>query len=157
MQTKRAIDVGPCLHGSQICAWRPSPLSQIASHHRHGLDHGVLQSAPQDTAAIIVEPILGEGGFITPPPGFLKLLRELCDEHGILLIIDEVRASSAKCCVLADCAVPRRHGSGVCHQHDGSQQLGTIDAVGERLRAAGTHDPKQQAILQPFFQYRKGM
>ena len=42
------------------------------------------QSAPQDTAAIIVEPILGEGGFITPPPGFLKLLRELCDEHGIL-------------------------------------------------------------------------
>jgi len=56
------------------------------------------QSAPQDTAAIIVEPILGEGGFITPPPGFLKLLRELCDEHGILLIIDEVRAARSQDC-----------------------------------------------------------
>ena len=49
-----------------------------------------MQSAPEETAAIIVEPILGEGGFITPPPGFLPLLRDLCDEHGILLIMDEV-------------------------------------------------------------------
>ena len=50
-----------------------------------------MQSAPEETAAIIVEPILGEGGFITPPPGFLSTIRELCDEHGILMIMDEVR------------------------------------------------------------------
>lgn len=49
-----------------------------------------MQSAPGETAAIIVEPILGEGGFITPPPGFLSTIRELCDEHGILMIMDEV-------------------------------------------------------------------
>lgn len=49
-----------------------------------------MQSAPEETAAIIVEPILGEGGFITPPPGFMPTLRQLCDDHGILLIMDEV-------------------------------------------------------------------
>jgi len=44
----------------------------------------------QETAAIIVEPILGEGGILTPPPGFLSRLRQLCDKHGMLLIFDEV-------------------------------------------------------------------
>jgi hypothetical protein len=48
------------------------------------------QSAPVDTAAIIIEPIMGEGGFLTPPPSFIPALRKICDEHGILLIIDEV-------------------------------------------------------------------
>ena len=48
--------------------------------------------APQETAAIILEPILGEGGFLTPPPGFLGALRALCDKHGVLLIFDEVGA-----------------------------------------------------------------
>jgi 4-aminobutyrate aminotransferase/(S)-3-amino-2-methylpropionate transaminase len=42
-------------------------------------------------AAIIVEPILGEGGFVTPPPEFLPMLQELCRRHGILLIADEVQ------------------------------------------------------------------
>lgn len=48
------------------------------------------QSAPSETAAIIVEPIMGEGGFLTPPPSFLPALRKICDENGIVLIIDEV-------------------------------------------------------------------
>ena len=52
------------------------------------------QTAPSETAAVIVEPILGEGGFLTPPPAFLPGLRKLCDKHGLLLILDEVRASS---------------------------------------------------------------
>lgn len=52
-----------------------------------------MQTAPSETAAIILEPILGEGGFLTPPPGFLRSLRKLCDQHGILLIADEVRTS----------------------------------------------------------------
>jgi len=50
------------------------------------------QSHPDDTAAIIIEPILGEGGFLVPPPGFLTSLRKICDDHGIVLIFDEVQA-----------------------------------------------------------------
>ncbi len=49
------------------------------------------QSAPQETAAIVVEPVLGEGGYVVPPASFLRGLREICDEHGILLIFDEVQ------------------------------------------------------------------
>jgi 4-aminobutyrate aminotransferase len=50
------------------------------------------QTAPTETAAILVEPVLGEGGYVVPPPGFLKGLRWICDEHDILLIVDEVQS-----------------------------------------------------------------
>ncbi|WP_046080055.1 aspartate aminotransferase family protein [Halomonas sp. HG01] len=47
---------------------------------------------PKDTAAIVLEPVLGEGGFHAASPGFLKAVRELCDEHGMLMIVDEVQS-----------------------------------------------------------------
>ncbi len=46
---------------------------------------------PEDLAAIIVEPIAGEGGYIVPPSGFLAGLREICDRHDIMLIADEIQ------------------------------------------------------------------
>jgi 4-aminobutyrate aminotransferase len=46
---------------------------------------------PDKVAAIIVEPVIGEGGYIVPPPGFLPRLREITRQHGILLIADEVQ------------------------------------------------------------------
>ncbi|KAF8885897.1 acetylornithine aminotransferase [Gymnopilus junonius] len=49
------------------------------------------QTAPSDTAAIIVEPVLGEGGYVAAHPKFLQGLRKVCDKHGIMLIIDEVQ------------------------------------------------------------------
>ncbi|MDO8484293.1 MAG: aminotransferase class III-fold pyridoxal phosphate-dependent enzyme [Candidatus Limnocylindrales bacterium] len=48
--------------------------------------------APSEVAAILIEPVLGEGGYIPAPASFLRGLRSLCDEHGILLIADEVQS-----------------------------------------------------------------
>ncbi len=50
------------------------------------------QTAPKETAAILIESILGEGGYVVPPASFMKGLREICDKHGILLIFDEVQS-----------------------------------------------------------------
>ncbi|MDD5473962.1 MAG: aspartate aminotransferase family protein [Candidatus Methanoperedens sp.] len=48
--------------------------------------------SPKDTAAIVVEPIQGEGGFIVPPPEFHKEIRRICDENDVLLIADEIQS-----------------------------------------------------------------
>jgi len=50
------------------------------------------QTAPDETAAIIIEPVIGEGGYIPVPKEYLQHLRQLCDEHGILLIMDEIQS-----------------------------------------------------------------
>jgi 4-aminobutyrate aminotransferase len=61
------------------------------------LEHLLLsQSAPQETAALLVEPVLGEGGYVVPPTTFLKGLRELCDRHGMLLIFDEIQSGMGR-------------------------------------------------------------
>lgn len=51
---------------------------------------------PSDIAGILIEPIQGEGGYIVPSPGFLPRLRELCDEHGIMLIVDEIQSGAGR-------------------------------------------------------------
>ena len=50
------------------------------------------QTAPEETAAILIEPVLGEGGYVVPPAGFLPALRDLCDHYGMMLIADEVQS-----------------------------------------------------------------
>jgi 4-aminobutyrate aminotransferase len=52
--------------------------------------------SPDEVAAVIVEPIQGEGGYIVPPPAFLQQLRELTTKHGILLIVDEVQSGMGR-------------------------------------------------------------
>jgi len=52
----------------------------------------LTETAPEDVAAIVVEPVQGEGGFIVPTPGFLSGLRRVCDRHGIILVVDEVQS-----------------------------------------------------------------
>ena len=70
-------------------AWEPEETSRwCLKELRHLL---ASQTAPSETAAIFVEPALGEGGYVVPPPSFLPGLREICDEHGILLVADEVQ------------------------------------------------------------------
>jgi 4-aminobutyrate aminotransferase/(S)-3-amino-2-methylpropionate transaminase len=51
----------------------------------------LVQVAPEDVAAVIVEPVQGEGGFVVPPPTFLPWLRAFTERHNILLIVDEVQ------------------------------------------------------------------
>ena len=48
------------------------------------------QTSPDETAAMVIEPVLGEGGYVPPPAAFMVGLREICDHYGILLIADEV-------------------------------------------------------------------
>lgn len=52
----------------------------------------VANVPPSEVAAMLIEPIQGEGGYLVPPEGFLQGLRALCDRHGILLIFDEVQS-----------------------------------------------------------------
>ncbi|MEO7296222.1 MAG: aminotransferase class III-fold pyridoxal phosphate-dependent enzyme [Candidatus Limnocylindria bacterium] len=52
--------------------------------------------APDDVAAFVVEPVLGEGGYVIPPDSFLPALREVADRHGILLAVDEVQSGYAR-------------------------------------------------------------
>lgn len=51
---------------------------------------------PEDCAAIVVEPIQGEGGYVVPPEKWMPRLRELCDRHGILLVADEVQSGMGR-------------------------------------------------------------
>ena len=67
------------------------PLLPGFTHLPFG-DHDALHAAISDkTAAVIVEPVVGEGGIIPLPDACLKGLRDLCDQHGVLLILDEVQ------------------------------------------------------------------
>jgi 4-aminobutyrate aminotransferase len=51
---------------------------------------------PEDCAAIVVEPVQGEGGYVVPPSDFLPELRRICDRHGIVLILDEVQSGMGR-------------------------------------------------------------
>jgi len=92
-QPKYHEDIGPMLPGFVY-----APFGDLEA---------VRGKIDDETAAIMVEPIQGEGGIRLPPEGFLQGLRELADEHGLLLIFDEVQAGCG------------RTGKWFAHQHYG--------------------------------------
>lgn len=66
---------------------------EATDHCIEGLERLLrTQTAPEETAAVVVEPVLGEGGYVVPPRRFLVELRELCDRHDLLLVVDEVQS-----------------------------------------------------------------
>jgi acetylornithine/N-succinyldiaminopimelate aminotransferase len=67
------------------------PLPPGFTHVPYGDIEAVAETITEKTAAVLVEPIQGEGGIIVPPEGYLKELKKLCDENDILLIFDEVQ------------------------------------------------------------------
>jgi 4-aminobutyrate aminotransferase len=78
----------------------PNPYRPLFAGEDQGIavldyiEHELFTRAvpPSEVAAVLVEPIQGEGGYLVPPPSFLPGLRALCDRHGILLIADEVQS-----------------------------------------------------------------
>ena len=73
-----------------------APLLSEVVHARYGNLESVeallrTTCPPEELAAIFVEPIQGEGGYIVPPPDFLPGLRRICDKHGAMLVLDEVQ------------------------------------------------------------------
>jgi 4-aminobutyrate aminotransferase/(S)-3-amino-2-methylpropionate transaminase len=68
--------------------------AEIFAHH---LEDAFKRSvAPESVAAVIAEPVLGEGGFVIPPRDYFKLLQNICRKHGILFIADEVQSGFAR-------------------------------------------------------------
>jgi len=70
----------------------PYPRAQLGPT-LEALSHLFLEQVdPERVAAFIVEPVLGEGGYVVPPDAFLPALQRLCDDYGIVLIVDEVQS-----------------------------------------------------------------
>lgn len=91
------IGFGP-FPGSVYHAQYPNELHGVSTEQAlQSLTHLFKADiAPDQVAAILLEPVQGEGGFNIAPPEFMQALRTLCDSHGILLIIDEVQSGFAR-------------------------------------------------------------
>ena len=81
------------------------PMLPGFTYTQHGSLDAVVEAIDPETAAILLEPIQGEGGINLSPPGYLEGLRELCDRHGMLLMLDEVQTGMG------------RTGKWFAHQH----------------------------------------
>jgi len=74
-----------------------NPSSTSSADFAHHLEDAFKRSvAPESVAALIVEPIQGEGGFVIPPRDYFKLLQNICRKHGILFIADEIQSGFAR-------------------------------------------------------------
>ena len=80
---------GPYLYRSHFWATTPEQESERALQH---LSDVIAFEGPGTIAAILIETIVGTAGVLVPPPGYLAGVRALCDQHGIVLILDEVMA-----------------------------------------------------------------
>jgi 4-aminobutyrate aminotransferase len=95
--TKFRSGIGPMMPGVAIAPFPTAyrygwPQQQAVEFALDELDYLLTTvSSPEDTAAFIVEPVLGEGGYVPADAGFLRGLRERADRYGILLILDEVQ------------------------------------------------------------------
>jgi len=93
------FDMGPFAPGIQRCEFpnmyrRPDGMSEAdaVEYYLNKLEDFFLEyTAPENVAAIVMEPVQGEGGFIIPPIEYIKGVREICNKYGILLIADEVQ------------------------------------------------------------------
>jgi 4-aminobutyrate aminotransferase len=86
------VYVTPFPYWHQLGLPNTASEDEVVRHSLHQLNLLLSQQThPSETAAIIIETVLGEGGYIAAPASYLRGLREVCDKHGILLIFDEVQ------------------------------------------------------------------
>jgi taurine--2-oxoglutarate transaminase len=85
---------GPYLYRSAFHAQTEEEESARALQHLRDL---IMVEGPQTIAAILLETVVGTNGVLVPPPGYLQGVREICDEHGIVMIADEVMAGFGRC------------------------------------------------------------
>jgi len=89
------VHITPYPYCFRVCDHAPGqPCPIAAGEELERLFHQVVPA--NEIAAILVEPIQGEGGYVVPPAGFLQTLRRICDRHGILLICDEIQTGVAR-------------------------------------------------------------
>ena len=74
-----------------------APLPEWFTHVAYGDIEGLLAAVDHDTGAVLLEPVLGEGGVIPAPKGYLQAVRNACDAAGALLILDEVQTGVGRC------------------------------------------------------------
>lgn len=84
-----------------------APLPGDVTHVPYGDVEALRAAVDADTAAVFLEPIMGEGGVVVPPAGYVVAAREITAEHGALLVLDEVQTGVG------------RTGAFFAHQHDG--------------------------------------
>ncbi len=84
-----------------------APLPGFVTHVPYGDIDELARVVDPDTAAVFLEPIMGEGGVVVPPAGYLAAVREITAAHGALLVLDEVQTGVG------------RTGAFYAHQHDG--------------------------------------
>src|SRR4051812_5719013 len=85
---------GPYPYRSAFGSTTPEEETDRALRH---LADTIMVEGPHTIAAIILEPVVGTNGILLPPPGYLAGVRDLCDEHGIVFIADEVMAGFGRC------------------------------------------------------------
>lgn len=87
----------PALHEG----FGPMPTGFV--HVEYGDPSAIAEAVTPGTAAVLVEPILGESGVVLPPPGYLAELRSICDREGVLLLLDEVQTGMGRTGTLFAC------------------------------------------------------
>jgi acetylornithine/LysW-gamma-L-lysine aminotransferase len=104
------------------------PLLEGVKFAPYGKADKIKELVDENTGAVFVEPVQGEGGIITPPPDYLKAVREVCDEKGVLLVLDEVQCGFG------------RTGKVWAHQHFGVKPdiLCSSKALGGGMPIAAT-------------------
>jgi 4-aminobutyrate aminotransferase len=95
-KAKYHAGIGPLLPGAHHVGY-PDPRRGSAEASLAAVERLLATTvAPGDVAAVVVEPVLGEGGYLVPPADLLPGLRRLCDRHGMLLVVDEVQTGFAR-------------------------------------------------------------